>query len=123
MRFDVTKTRTYLVNSEGKRKMIPAAYIDVVMEIVNKLNFEKVFLSKKERFLLQAELFKKKIMETERYIYELIEKNEVEAVFKVSVKFDEDRTEVKFGKWNLRCPEKLYEMATPDLQRTKYSAY
>lgn len=115
------KTRWYLIKDD-KRKMIPTKYHHLVDNVsLNELNFEKVFLTKKERFLFEVENLKETLKDNEPYLYELISKKKVKKVYEVKCKESENRFEIKLGSYSVVCSKKLFDYSDDNLKELKHS--
>ncbi len=104
-------------------KMIPEKYVELAMENFTESDFDfsKKRLFKKERFKFELTLFEKSLKSNEPYVYELIEGVKATKVFQVECKFNEDRHEILYGKYSLKCSKEIYDFAEEKMQFNKKS--
>lgn len=115
----VRTERTYVFLGE-KKKMIPKKYFEIALKI--DYDFSKVRLSKEERFNLELELFKENLKKNEPFVFELIVGEKISGVFSVKGLY-ENRHEVKFGKYGLKCNVLLFNMAPENMKNNKVVNY
>jgi len=115
-------SRNCVENNDGKHKTIPLKYLALV-EGLRKFDFDfsKKLLFPHERFKFEVMLYENNIKSTEPYLYELIEGVKPTKVFKVECKFNDDRYEILYGEYSLKCSEKLYKYADKEMQHNKKS--
>lgn len=90
MKFKETKHRTYLVNQDNQRKMIPQKYVSVCENFTD-YNWLKVRLDTNDRFHLEIELLLQDLKINEPLVFEKIKGSKPTKVFEVESKFSEDR--------------------------------
>lgn len=92
-----------------KIKLIPKKYKKVAIGFVTES--KEPWLTLKERFLMEVQLYKQKLREENVLVWELIKDSEPTKVYKVLVKFNADRYEIQLGKYAVKCPKSLYDFA------------
>lgn len=122
MKIQETKHRTYLVNENDQRKMIPKKYLEVCENFTN-YDWDKVYLDDQDRFFLEVELLLHELSINEPYVFEKIKGKKPKKVFAVECKFAENRNEIKFGKYDVKCPIEIYKFAPIEMRDKKYSIH
>lgn len=117
-----TRNRVYLGFNSDKIKMIPKRYQKKDKTIINNsiVDRTKLRLSQIERFNIEYAYFLLELEINDPFVFRVVKNLDVNKVFKVNVKFGDNRYELQYNNsYYIKIPKRLY-LLFPD-KSTKFA--